>query len=211
MKKVLLTAMFAGLTSVAMAVPLCSGPTPDITSFNALGGCTASNLLFSNFTFTPTGGAGPTAALSSLVFTPGNVRLNINPNQANSTVAQESILTFTVSGLDASALIIGASSSTAGNPGSTLRQVVCAGSIDTLGNCTGTLLQDVTNGGGGVTPTQFFAGQSTVNVWRDAKTPLGTTMTGTTTDFQSTPEPVAFVLMGSGLVGLALFRKRRKS
>jgi len=192
-----------------MAVPVCSGPTPDITIFAA--GCTAGNLLFSNFVYSQTGGAGPTTALTSLVFTSGNVRFNTNPNQGNISVAQESFLTFTVSGFSLTDFILGASSSNGGNGTSTVRQVVCTGTIDVAGNCTGTLLQDVTNAGGTATPTQFFAAQSTVNVWRDIKTPVGTAVTGASFDFQSTPEPMAFVLMGSGLVGLALFRKKRKA
>src|SRR6185295_11713038 len=157
MKKFLFASLFVGISSVAMAVPVCSGPTPDITTFAA--GCTAGNLLFSNFVYSQTGGAGPTTALTSLVFTTGNVRFNTNPNQGNVNVAQESFLTFTVSGLDIASLIIGASTSNGGNGTSTVRQVVCAGTIDVLGNCTGTLLQDVTNAGGTSTPTQFFAAQ----------------------------------------------------
>jgi hypothetical protein len=211
MKKALLASMFAGLTSVAMAAPLCSGPTTDITSYTAGGGCIAGNLLFSNFVYTALQvGEGPTA-LTSLVFTSGNVRFNLQPNQGNASIAQESFLTFTVTALDG-ALIIGTSTSNGGNGATSIRQVVCAGSIDGLGNCTpGPALQDVTNAGGTSTPTNSFAGQSTINVWRDLKTPAGTAITASTFDVQSTPEPMAFVLMGSGLVGLALFRKRRKS
>ncbi len=202
--------MFAGLASVAMAVPVCTAPTPDITTFAA--GCSAGNLIFSNFVYSQTGGAGPTTALTSQIFTSGNVRININPNQGNINVPQESFLTFTVTGIDLDALIIGASNSNGGNGTSSVRQVVCAGTIDAFGNCTGTLLQDVTNSGGTATPTNSFLNpQSTVNVWRDINTPAGTAVTASSFDFQSTPEPMAFVLMGSGLVGLALFRKRRNS
>jgi len=210
MKKVLLASMFAGLTSVAMAVPLCSGPTFDITSYTAGGGCISSNVLFSNFVYTPLqGGEGPTS-LTSIVYNPGNVRFNLQPNQGNGTIAQESILTFNVTGLYG-AFIIGTSTSNGGNGITSIRQVVCAGTINAAGTCTGTLLQDVTNAGGTSTPTNSFASQSTISVWRDVKTPAGTAITASTFDVQSTPEPIAFVLMGSGLVGLALFRKRRKS
>lgn len=209
MKQFLLASMFAGLSSVAMAVPVCSTPTPNITSYTAGGGCTVGNLLFSNFVYTGSAGEGPTA-LTSLTLTSGNIRLNMNPNQGNGGVAQNSILTFTVTGLD-SALIIGTSSSNGGNGSTSVRQVVCSGLIDALGNCGGTLLQDVTNAGGTLTPTNSFAGENTVNVWRNIITPIGTAVTAATFDVQSTPEPMAFALMGSGLVGLALLRKRRKS
>ncbi|MEO8126249.1 MAG: PEP-CTERM sorting domain-containing protein [Bryobacteraceae bacterium] len=214
MKKAILTLIFGGISSIAMAVPVCTTPTPDITSFTAGGGCTAGNLLFSNFIYTGTGlGEGPTA-LSSINFSiPGNVRLNLNPNQGNGAVPQSSTLMFNVSGLDVSATIIGTSSSNGGNGATTIHQIVCSGlnSIDLAGNCSGTVLQDVTNAGGTATPTNSFAAQSDVSVWRQVVTPTGTAVTGSSFDVQSTPEPVAFALMGSGLIGLALFRKRRKS
>src|SRR3954452_7658242 len=113
MKKILLASLFVGVSSVAMAVPVCSGPTPDITTF--AGGCTAGNLLFTNFVYSQTGGAGPTTSLTSLVFTSGNVRFNINPNQGNISVIQESFLTFTVAGSSLTDLILGASTSNGGN------------------------------------------------------------------------------------------------
>ncbi len=211
MKKIILASMFVGLSSVAMAVPVCSAPTPDITSFTAGGGCTVGNLLFSNFVYTGSGlGEGPTA-LTSIILIPGNVRFNMNPNQGNLSLLQTSTLTFTVSGLDADALIIGTSTQSGGTGGATIHQVVCTGAIDINGNCTGTVLQDVTNGANGITPTNSFAPQASVNVFRNVITPAGSTFTGGSFDVQATPEPIAFALMGSGLIGLALFRKRRKN
>lgn len=210
MKKYILASMFVGLTSVAMAVPVCSGPTFDITSFTAGGGCTSGNLLFSNFVYSGTNGSGPTT-LTSIISGGGNILFNLQPNQGSTVTAQSSSLTFTVAGLDVSSLIIGTSSSNGGSASSTVRQVVCSGLIDALGNCTGTLFQDVTNTAGTLTPTNSFAPQGSVNVWRKVITPINTAVTGTTFDVQSTPEPVAFALMGSGLIALALFRKRRKN
>jgi len=209
MKNLMAALMFVGITSVAMAAPACTAPTPNITTFFA--GCEAGNMLFSNFVYTPTGGAGPATSVSSIPIANGNVTFNTNPNQGSSVNSQESILTFTVATLDINAFIIGASSSNGGNGTSTVRQVVCAGTISATGVCTGTLLQDVTNAGGTATPTQSFAGQNTVSVWRDINTPINTAVTAASFDFTATPEPIAFVLMGSGLVGLALFRKRRAS
>jgi hypothetical protein len=212
MKKLILAAMFTGLTSVAMAVPLCTAPTPDITSFTAGGGCIAGNLLFSNFIYTGTGlGEGPTA-LSSIILSGGNIQFNLNPNQGNGAVSQSSTLMFNVAGLDIGTLITGTSSANGGNGATAIRQIVCSGlnSIDLAGNCTGTVLQDVTNAGGTITPTNSFATQTAISVWRTVTTPIGTAVTGSSFDVQSTPEPVAFALMGSGLIGLALFRKRRK-
>lgn len=212
MKKVVLASMFVGLSSMATALPLCS-PASDVTSFTAGGGCTVGNLQFSNFVYTAVSGPGegPTA-LTSFSNIGGNVLLNLQPNQGNGTLAQNSILTFTVTGLDASVLIIGTSSSNGGNGSTSVHQVVCAGAIDGSGNCTpGPALQNITNAGGTATPTSLFAPQTTVNVWRNVLTPAGTAVTASTFDVQSTPEPVALALVGSGLIGLALFRKRRKN
>lgn len=210
MKKLILASMFAGLSSVAMAVPLCSAPTPDVTSFTPGGGCIVGNLLFSNFVYTGVVGEGPTA-LTSFSSASGNIQFNLNPNQGNGAVALSSILTFTVAGLNPGALILGTSNSNGGNGSTSIRQVVCSGAIDAVGNCTGTLLQDVTNAGGTATPTNSFAPQASVNVWRNVVSPIGTAVTGSSFDVQATPEPVAFALMGSGLIGMALFRKRRKN
>ena len=210
MKKLILASLLVGISSVAVAVPVCSGPTGDITSYTAGGGCTSGNLLFSNFVYTGSNGSGPTV-LTSIISGNGNILFNLQPNQGSSVSAQNSILAFHITGLDLNALIIGTSSSNAGSIGSSIRQVVCSGSIDALGNCSGTLFQDVTNGASSATPTNSFAPQSSVNVWRKVVTPINTAVTASTFDVQATPEPVAFALMGSGLIGLALFRKRRKN
>ena len=210
MKQLILASLLVGISSVAMAVPVCSGPTLDITSFTAGGGCISGNLLFSNFVYSGSNGSGPTG-LTSIISGGGNILFNLQPNQGSSLGAQSSFLTFTVSGLDLNALIIGTSSSNAGGTTTSVRQVVCSGSIDASGNCSATLLQDVTNAAGTATPTNSFAPQTSINVWRNVITPINTAVTASTFDVQSTPEPVAFALMGSGLIGLALFRKRRKN
>jgi len=213
MKKFILASLVAGLTSVAMAAPVPCAPIFDISTYNAGGGCIASNLLFNNFALAPYGtffGTSGPVSLVAVTVGSGNVLFDTNPNQGNSGGAQQTHLTFTVSGIDPSVLIIGASSANGGSPSTSIRQVVCAGTIDvTTGVCTGTTLQDVTNSGGGSTPTQLFTGFNSVSVWRDMITPQGTTLTGSSIDFQSTPEPVAFVMMGTGLCALALVRSRR--
>jgi hypothetical protein len=171
--------------------------------------------LFTNFALTPGvgtfGSPGP-MSIVEITVAGGNVSFDTNPNQGSSGGAQRDRFTFSVSGLEPGVTIIGASSQNGGSGATSIRQVVCSGAIDLdTGACTGFLYQDVTNAGGTATPTTLFAAAATsVNVWRDIVTPQGTTLTGTSFDFQSTPEPVAFVLMGSGLCALAMVRNRRK-
>ena len=214
MKKLILTLIFAGFSSVGMAAVVPCTPILNALSFNP-DGCSAGNLLFSNFGLTPAAGSFGTSGPMSFVditIAGGNVLFDTNPNQGTTGGAQRSRFTFTVAGLDPSALIIGASSANGGSALTSIRQVVCTGSIDLLtGTCSGALLQDVTNAGGTATPTSSFAGVTSVNVWRDIVTPQNSTITGTSFDFQATPEPVAFVLMGTGLCALALVRSRRKN
>ena len=212
MKKFMFVLMFVGLSSMAMAAVVPCVPIFNATSFNP-DGCTAGNLLFSNFALTPDaasfGSSGP-MSIVEITLAGGNVLFDTNPNQGTSGGIQRNRFTFTVAGTDPTALIIGASSQNGGSGSTSIRQVVCTGSIDLLtGDCSGTLLQDVTNAGGTITPTSSFAGVSSVNVWRDILTPQNTTITGTSFDFQATPEPLAFVLMGSGLCALALVRGRK--
>jgi hypothetical protein len=138
------------------------------------------------------------------------VTFNINPNQGSSLNAQTSTLAFGVNTVSGAVGITGASSANGGSPPSTIRQVVCAGTINfATGACTGTLLQDVTDVGGTQTLTQYFAGQSAVNVWRQIVTPQGSTVTGASFDF-AIPEPLSIVLLGSGLLALGMIARRAR-
>ncbi len=214
MKKLILASLFVGIAPVAFAAAVPCAPIFDASTYNVGGGCTAGNLLFNNFSLTPYGtffGTSGPVSIVAITVAAGNVSFDTNPNQGSNGGNQQAHLTFTVSGLDPSALIIGASNQNGGNGRTSIRQVVCATAITlATGFCTAPL-QDVTNAGGTATPTNSFAGVSSVNVWRDMITPQGTTITGTSFDFQATPEPVAFVLMGTGLCALALVRNRRKN
>jgi hypothetical protein len=140
-----------------------------------------------------------------------NVIFNVNNNQGSASLTQTQTLTFTVtlaSTAKASG-IFGASNSNGGSsiPNSTIREVVCTGTIDVNGNCiSGVLLWDVTNGGG-TTSSKNFAGVTSVNVWRQSVTPAGASITGGSFDF-STPEPLSVLLVGCGLLGIGLVRRR---
>jgi hypothetical protein len=210
MKRLLL--LFAVLsTLVVNAAPLCT-PTANILNYNGTGGCEVSGMLFSSFVLGTSGAGtiGPQAVIT--IFESGGVvTFNQNPNQGSALNAQTSTLAFNISVVSGLPAIIGASSANGGTPASTIRQVVCAGTINfATGACTGTLLQDVTNAGGTFTATQAFAAQTAVNVWRQIVTPTGNTVTGASFDFQTSevPEPWSLMLVGSGLLGMGLARKR---
>jgi len=179
--------MLLALSVTVIAAPLCT--TGNILNNNNAGaGCDVINLHFSNFalTFGGAGSQGPENVFQIDTPTTWQVTFNMNNNQGVAANQQTQTLTFSLSGI-AGTFIIGASSSNGGSasPNTTIRQVVCAGTIDVnTGACTGTLLQDVTNNGGTATPTQLFAGQSNVNVWRLSTTPAGATITGRVSIFR---------------------------
>jgi hypothetical protein len=214
MKKLLLAALVLGVSTTMFGAVSCI-PINNIS--NETNPCLAGNLLFSNFSETHLQGVnsfGPTAVQAITFPISGNVVFSTNPNQGNANEIQEDALTFVVTGIDGGVLIFGASSSNGGNSNTDVHQVVCAGTVNvTTGVCTGgagATLLDFHTAGGIQTPTQFFAPQSTVTVWRDSLTPAGSAMTGGSFDLQSSPEPIAMLLAGSGLALVGLLRRRRR-
>ncbi len=192
----------------------CAPPPADVLTYNASGGCFAGPGLFQNFAVSlVTGGGGPVVMVSATTVGT-DVTLGLNPNLNNPSGVEEDIVSFTATGLFG-ALIYGASSSNGGNPVTTVHQIVCSGTITlATGACSGTVLQDITQSGGQTTggPISFAGnvGYASVSVWRDASAPGNATMTGGTTDLLFGPEPGMLMLVGSGLCGLALLRRKNR-
>ncbi|MGH9720424.1 MAG: PEP-CTERM sorting domain-containing protein [Bryobacteraceae bacterium] len=208
--KVLAAFLIVGVATLS-AAPACT-PTANILNYNGTGGCESLGLLFSGFVF-GTSGAGTIGPQVVITIDTNNpiVTFNLNPNQGSSQNDQTSTLAFNLNTVSGAAGITGASSANGGTPGSSIRQVVCAaGTINfATGACGGILLQDVTNVGGTATLTQYFAGQSSVAVWRQTITPQGNTVTGASFDF-AIPEPLSIVLLGSGLLALGIIARRAR-
>jgi hypothetical protein len=211
MKKIALLGLLAGIVPAAFADPNCVTIPPtqsNITNLNP--GCVQGGIDFTNFLITIIQAPVPNIAVTSLASFPGgDTQFVINPNLGEQFNADEKKLTFTVNALDG--FINGWSLTGGGSTNSTIREVLCAGTVDLTGACVGTTVLDTTQTGNfntGIVPLAPTFG--TLSVFQDFKTPIGAALTGAGFDFQVSPEPGMLVLLGSGLCGLALLRRRAR-
>jgi hypothetical protein len=221
---VLLATILVAFASAGRATPLCvDGGT--MASYEALGagGCVIGNALFSNFGYGSTAfGNGTKVADTAVVLTPvdgsgGPGIIFSSDNWFVSPIASmpsqvDSTISFTVTILDGSPLI-GAgiltlpSSSWAGRGTGT-------GDIGETITPSGTQLKVFANGVS--VSSKEFPATNTVSVLKDVRVyvPKGVAgpdfaqITSFEEDFSEAPEPVSVVLIGSGLLGLGLWRQR---
>jgi hypothetical protein len=196
MKKLLLLLVIA-MTSISMAVaaPVACGYTPDVLSLNP-DGCTVGVLLFSNFGVAPTPEA--VVALSSVAIVGSDVNLTFSLAQAPTTPPFDVILTYMVTGG-----ILGIDNSIGTATGNVTIIESAFSSPGGVG-----LLGSLVSGIGTPAVSMFPGAVSPVYISKDIKV-----TTGEISDFSNshhTPEPMSFVLMGTGLLGLGLIRRIRK-
>ncbi len=209
MRRVLLLFALAVLAaSVAAATPLCTG----VLGTNVLTPgfeCELGGLHFSAFSGVNAGSAPNPMQVNLVAATTvaHTVYLTFNPNlHSTSTMAADLWFYFTVTGG-----LIGVDLYNAGTPGSSIQEVVCSGPISRspIPNiCTGTVLANMA-AASFESREVMFAPQSTVYIWKDilAAPPDGH-ISSFTQSFH-TPEPMTFLLIGTGLLGLGLFGRRR--
>ena len=98
--------------------------------------------------------------------------------------------------------------------GSHVQERGCTTVINQSGICSGTILYDyvafVTGQTIALTPNAGAAGVNQMFIWKDLNSEAGGSLTTFTESFQ-TPEPMSIILLGAGLLGLGLIRKRRKA
>jgi hypothetical protein len=224
-------AAMIALSSLALAYPLCTTQSIQYyeTNFNGIANaCQIGDKLFYNFNYSSTATGGASTVPASAVTVTADPS---NPNEpgifftsdwaissttpAASQIFLDSTIQFTVSVIGGAALIQDASLSFAGFASSTGQGVADIAETVILNGGTSSTNLEVDTVNGPFTQTVGFTPQSTVRVSKDMILVLASGQTGSATitqfreGFSELPEPLTTALLGSGLLGLGLLRRRR--
>ena len=179
--------------------------------------CQSGSLIFTDFDYQGTGLAAGSVNVTPLTaFDNEGFRFqgawNVQSQNAVST-SEDSRIAYTVrhAGGTIDTLDLSFGSSVAGTGVSSVTELFCLGSG--VENCPhvnqGSVA--VTNPGTGFSNRAFFAGVGSVSVLKDINVTSGvhgSASIANVTDTFSSPEPLSFVLLGTGLLGISLMRRR---
>jgi hypothetical protein len=194
------------VTAMAFGSELCvPAPPPAVTVTTGPPSadiCSIGGLVFSNFSAVSAGGGASTmVSLVTATVVGQDVYLTFNPGLG----AQQDIwFYFTVTGP------LGGVDLRLSGVNALSTEVVCSGPLDQSNNCTGTELARIANVSGGATVLASFGQVNTAYIYKDIMAQSGGELSSITESFHVVPEPMTFALIGSGLLGLGLLRRRAR-
>jgi hypothetical protein len=191
------------LVSVAVvsAAPLCTTPATVGDAANAGYTCEIGGLTFSNFVVTPGVGTPTTITLMTATQVGDWVYLTFNPSLSQN---QDIWLNFTVTGP------LGGIDLSVARSNAVVTEVACSGPI-TAGICSGQELGYLTVYSGGSGSMEFGQTSDLTYIWKDIGVGQGGELSAFTQSFHVVPEPMTFALIGAGLLGLGLLRRKIRS
>jgi hypothetical protein len=226
------------VSSSALATPTCTnGTLYSYELLNTTGGCEINNLLFDNFSDQESA-AGSSVALtaSEITVTPDSVFLDEGLQfsaswNVSTPSSLDSAISFTVQTVNGAATLddisLSATETQTGNGNAGVIESYCVGSLKGAGNHCPSALQTIAvsdppaNNNGPVTQTYGLTNELSVtkdiDVAAGANTVNGAPSTASISvvsnnysQIGSVPEPISFVLVGAGLLGVGLMRKRSR-
>ena len=173
--------------------------------------CTFGGLEFNNFQYSIAGSQGTPSgwniSLAGEGIVNGYVALTFNPSlNGSGNAVSDAHLSFAINGTTYGAYLFD------GGPGpSVVAEKVCSASVDvTTGACSGVLLVTSLNASDNQTATASYAASPVVYVWKDIQITNVSGHNSAITEGFAVPEPMTFSLMGAGLLGLGLVRRKLK-
>ncbi|HEY4362854.1 MAG TPA: PEP-CTERM sorting domain-containing protein [Bryobacteraceae bacterium] len=175
--------------------------------------CTFNGLEFSNFAYNTASVSGtPSGWNITLVgesLINGYVALTFNPSlngQNTPNSVQDAHLTFSIGGTTFGALLFN------GGPGpSNVGEKICVGATapDSLtGNCGADTVFGPMSANDNQTSTVAYGSQALVYVWKDIQVTSASGHNSSITEGFAVPEPMTFSMLGIGLLGLGLVRRK---
>jgi hypothetical protein len=220
------------VSSTALATPTTcvTGSLASYELLNSSGGCIINNLLFDNFSDQESA-AGKAVALTSsaITVTPDFVSLDEGLQfsaswNVSTPSSMDSAISFTVQTVNGKATLddisLSATETQTGSGNSGVIESYCLGSLKATNHCPSSL-QTISvsnppaNNDGPV--TQNYSLVSALSVTKDIDVAAGASGTASISvvnnnysQIGSVPEPISFVLVGVGLLGVGLMRKRSR-